>query len=362
MPATNQALRALLVNSWLPTRPMYDMEGQKDKFRVYMISPDNAATAKSREDNKDARDLEELCGERGDNLSKVNTDITFNQSILAPETFLSLVANRCTIYEATLVVDSANWDAVSNPLAYRFYRQLGLVITDTGFRRFCKASPRTIVQRLFGWILQMSDAFECHVNSVPCNTMNALYVLSGETHHIGTSSLKLARELQDDVLTKMVRIISNTDSVPHCSLNTSLDNKAAAKRLAETKSAPSRGARPEKAQRTSTSHTAGSATPSEPANTYGCLVFRKREPMPTVTETDPRKRVCAPFVRDGATCRKHGRCLSLHNNKPETWPIAILRAWAELVEKTPELNWNSDIDEDAIATAISNTPDEPTTA
>ena len=69
--------------------------------------------------------------------------------------------------------------------------------------------------------------------------------------------------------------------------------------------------------------------------------------------------LCAPFVLDGAMCRKHGRCLSLHNNKPETWPVAILRTWVELVEKTPELNWNTHINVDALATVLSNTPDEP---
>eukprot|EP00956_Cyclotella_meneghiniana_P044391 scaffold316058_cov225-Cyclotella_meneghiniana.AAC.1 len=78
------------------------MEGPKDKFRVYMIGPDSPASRSAREAARDQRTIEELCGEEGTNLSKVSTSITINHAILSQQPFLSTLANRCGLIEATV--------------------------------------------------------------------------------------------------------------------------------------------------------------------------------------------------------------------------------------------------------------------
>ena len=261
--------------------------------------------------------------------------------MLFPASFLSLLANRCRIYEATVVVDPNNWNSSSNPLGFRFYKHLALFVSDLPFRRYCKHGPHNMVRRLFGWLLQMSDAFECLVNVVPTTSLHTLLALNGDFGSIKINTLVQALELKEEILQKVLRIVSNTDSVPHCTLNSSIESKAAQKRLADIKSPATPPAEPKRAK--------SEPTKREPHDTFGCLIYRKKEAMPTVQESDPKKRVCAPHVRDGMYCKKrHRGCLSIHSNEPETWPIPVLRAWVDLVEREPDLHWHSNVEQDRI--------------
>ena len=332
-PAFDRAAKALLVNGLLATRNMVDFDtstGPKDKFRVYMLAADNAATLRIREAARDDRELEELCGEDAANLSKVNVSITHNTQILSADPFMALLANRCGLVEATVVVNLLQWDDVSNPLAYKFSRELALALTTHSARQWLKVTPLSTQRRFFGWLVQMLDMYECLLAQVPSNSRNVFHALTLEFSKISVDPVRKAETLKAEVLTKIIKILSSTENVPTCSLITGLDNKEAKKRLAEKPGTP---ARPEKQPKTDTT-----PAPAE-TDTKGCIIYRKRGIMSTPTIDDPSKRICAAFIRVGVACRRGDKCDMLHNLKPETWPVEAIKAWTEHVEKEPSIRW-----------------------
>ena len=123
-PEFNQAMLALYLNSYLPTKNITDLDGAKTKFCCYMAAPDNEAFIRARDDTKDDRLIQGMLGETGTNLSKVNKDIIFNHMILSYHPFLGFLANRCGLIEASIEVDSENWDDPSNPCLFRFIKAL----------------------------------------------------------------------------------------------------------------------------------------------------------------------------------------------------------------------------------------------
>ena len=141
MPAFDRAALALLANSRFPTNKMYDMDGPHTKLRIFMFAPDDDATAKFRESSATTREMEMLVGEETTNLTKMSTDIIFNNRVLFPDVALAMMANRCFTYEKTVQLDEADWDAPTNPLGYRFYKQMALLLTDVPFRMFAKSTP-----------------------------------------------------------------------------------------------------------------------------------------------------------------------------------------------------------------------------
>ena len=341
-PALDQAAKALIVNSYLATRPMTDFDTTpKDKFRCYFFAADTLATSRSRDATKDDRDLEMMCGEDKTNLSRVNVTITCNHNVLAPEPFLVLLANRCGFIEATVVV-SPQWDDVSNPLIYKFYRAIANSLTSHTARTWLKVTPAATLRRFYGWLLQMVDMYECFLATVSSHTRNLLSALCNEFSKISLEPVRKAEQLKNEVLTKILKIYTSTETVPTCSLITALDNKDAKKRLAEKPGTP---AKAPKEPRTGPSD-------KEKADTTGCIVFKKKGIMPTPTEEDPTRRVCAAAVRQGTVCRRGDRCGSIHSLQPETWPVDILKTWVAHVEADSGMSWAPSVRMDLINAAI----------
>ena len=344
-PNMDKAGKAMIINSLHAIRPMVDFATTtKDKFRWYMLAPDNAATIRMRDATNDARDLQELCGEDKSNLTKVNTSITFNEQVLAPEPFLTLLANRCGLVESLVVVNLDKWDDVANPLVYRFCRELAMYITTHVARQWLKTTPYATTRRFFGWLVQMVDMYECHLHSIPSNSRNVLHVLEEELSKIPLDSVRKAEQLKEEVFNKILKILTSTETVPTCSLVTSIETIEAKKRLAEKPGTP---ARPPKEPKTETPAPAVAAK-----DVKGCIVYRRRGTMPAPTEDDPSRRICAAFVRQGTACRRGDRCDWIHSLAPETWPIESLKSWAHLVDTDNNLSWTSDVKKDAIKAAL----------
>ena len=204
-PAFDRAAKALLVNGLLANGPMLDFNSStspKDKFRVFMLAADNAATLRLRKAARDDRELEELCGEDTANLSKVNVTITqHNTQILAIDPFLVLLANRCGLVEATVVVNLQQWDDVSNPMCYKFARELALALTNHAARQWLKVTPYSTQRRFFGWLVQMLDMYECFLAQVPANSRNVFHALTSKFSKISVEPVRRAETLKAEVLT-----------------------------------------------------------------------------------------------------------------------------------------------------------------
>eukprot|EP00956_Cyclotella_meneghiniana_P014542 scaffold21809_cov24-Cyclotella_meneghiniana.AAC.2 len=339
LPDLSNPVKAFYYSAYRPTKTITSFEGPKDKFRTYMVAPDSNATRQAREETKDERSIQELCGEEGKNLAKVNTEIIFNHSFLSFYPFLSFLANRNSLVEATVIVDRETWDDPANPLLFRFIRAVAITLTTSKSRAFFKTCPAAQKTKFFGWLVQMTDSYECHLNQIPNNTRNVLLALSEDYSKIDTSALQQAEDLKVDVLSKILKIISNTESIPHCALNASLEEKANKKRTADIDTATK--VTPE--QKKQKLKPAGDA---EPADKSGPLVFSKGSHMPTVTEPDFTKRLCTPHIRKGLFCRKlaQNRCNLIHEKDPVKWNPDTLKAWWDHVEATPDLEWDSSID------------------
>ena len=65
--------------------------------------------------------------------------------------------------------------------------------------------------------------------------------------------------------------------------------------------------------------------------------------MPTVAQSDPSKRICGGFAREGVACRNPDKCKMIHQPKPELWEPATLRDWCQLVEITNGMSWHSSV-------------------
>ena len=344
-PDMNTATRAIYINSKVPTKPMVDMDGSKERFRTYMITPDNKFTLELRENNRDDRGLEELCGEEGTNLSKVNTAIVFNQMILSFYPFMAFLANRCGIIEACVKVDSENWDDPANSCLYRFLRALAYVLTESSTRRFFKTCPQDEKADIFGWLLQMIDSYECLVNHVPSLTNNVIMALHEHDSKIKTTSVIQAENMKVEVLKKLVRITNNTDTVPHCSLNLALKAKAeaaASKRKRDPDTGPKVTPPEKRGRKTDVQH-----------DKSGPLQFPMDKSMPIVNEPDISKRLCTPTIRKGKFCTRGDRCNLSHEKDPDKWPIATLKAYCELVDKTDDLTWDSSVDVEHLKKKVS---------
>ena len=343
-PALDNAARAFYINALMPTTPMVDMDGPKDRFRVYMIGPDSPASRSAREAARDKCTIEELCGEEGTNLSKVSTSITINHAILSPQPFLSTLSNRCGLIEATVMVDSVDWDAKTNPVLFRFLRALALVLTEHKTRTFFKNCPHVERTKIYGWLLQMVDSFECQVNHVSQISKNVLFALSGEVAKIKVDYLKRAEHHKNEVLDKLMRIVQNTDTVPNCSLNTSMTEKAAAAK--DKRKTPEADAHPKV--------TPDKRLKKADLDLSGCLIYPAGTNMPTVTEANPSHRLCTPHIRKGLACTREGRCPCIHEKDPMKWSIPTLKAWMDLVDANKQLNWDPSVNMEQLKNRIAS--------
>lgn len=343
-PEFNQATLALYLNSYLPTKNITDLDGAKTKFRCYMAAPDNEASIRARDDTKDDRLIQGMLGETGTNLSKVNTDIVFNHMILSYHPFLGFLANRCGLIEASIEVDSENWDDPSNPCLFRFIKALAFTLTSSKCRSYFKCCSGHQKSKFFGWLLQMFDAYECYLNQIPTLSRNTQYALSGEYSKIKIDPLSQAEDLKDEIISKMLKITSNTDSVPEASLNNSIEAKAEKKRPADkdaSKVTPD-------TKRVKKGPEGGDVT----IDKSGPLIYKQGSHMPTATEPDPTKRLCTPHIRKGLHCRKNPRCQLVHEKDPMKWPVETLDKWMAHVEATPNLEWDSSVDIPLLKTKV----------
>ena len=352
MPAFDKATVAFLANTKVATSHMFDMDGPYTKLRCFMFAPDDDATAKFRETVSNAREIEMLVGEESTNLTKMRTDIIFNQRVLFPDVFLGLLANLCYVYEKTVVVDLADWDAPTNPLGYRFFRQLALFVTNVPFRSFAKTCPRPTLQRVMAWLLQMCDQVECLLNEVPTCLSNPIHALRGDANKIRTDALRSALALKNEILDRATRIVTNTESVPGCNLNTSIDNKLAKRKMDEQRKTEVKTFTEADIKRIKAEAQKEVAKMSFP-DTSGCLVYDKPGNMPSIAQPDPKKRLCAAYAREGFSCkRRGGKCPMIHNKHPPTWPLWLLKPWLEQVDKTEGLSWSASVDVPALKAKV----------
>ena len=136
-----------------------------------------------------------------------------------------------------------------------------------------------------------------------------------------------------------MRIVQNTDTVPNCSLNTSMEAKAATKR------------------KTPEADTHPKVTPDKrlkrgDLDLSGCLIYPAGTNMPTVTEANPANRLCTPHIRKGLACSREGRCPCIHEKDPMKWSVATLKAWMELIKANSKLTWDPSVNVDQLKAKI----------
>jgi hypothetical protein len=94
LPGLDHVTMALLLNGYVATTPLTSLDTTgATAFRSFMLAPDSAASMAERAAKANNRDIEEICGEEGVNLTKVNTSVVANTAIFNENMFLSFLAN-----------------------------------------------------------------------------------------------------------------------------------------------------------------------------------------------------------------------------------------------------------------------------
>jgi hypothetical protein len=123
-----------------------------------------------------------MCGEQTANISKLNTSITYNQSIWQLEPFLAWIANCCdTIKKSWTLANPDDLLDSKNPFTFRVLRGIAIVLTSRTASQFFKTGTDK-PHRLFCWIFQTFDRISCLYHH-PSSVLNYLLHQSRPGHN-----------------------------------------------------------------------------------------------------------------------------------------------------------------------------------
>lgn len=349
LPALDHVVLALFLNCFVPTTPMTSLDtAGATSFRDFMLAPDNANTLSERAAKINSRDLEEICGEEGVNLTKVNTSVIANTTFFTNELFVSLLANRAMIAETTVKFKKGDLEAAESPLVYKFPRKTAKLLTHHKVRRYWKTALAQQRVRLLCWCLQLLDNCVCLVNQVATNTTNVLFALGGELDKINVAPLLQAMDLHEEFESKLHRVVMNTDTIPLVPVAIAHENKTAKRQLELNESAAKKKLKQQQLQQDQQQQ-----RQQVDSDKSGVLIWTGSGLMPSPRQPDQRLRVCVPDAREGIFCNRGRRCKCIHNKDPTKWnPEKTLKPWVELVDATDGLSWAPNIDVAALKTIV----------
>jgi hypothetical protein len=347
LPGLDNVTMALLLNGYVATTPLTSLDTTgATAFRSFMLAPDNAASMAERAAKANNRDIEEICGEEGVNLTKVNTSVVANTAIFNENMFLSFLANCSLLSEATVRINTLVWADASNPLAYKFSRSTARLLTNKKVKRYWKTATSQQRTRLLCWCLQLLDNCTCLINQVAANTTNVLYALADDLSRINVAPLIQALALHEEFETKLIRVVMNTDSVPLVPIAAAHENRVAKRQLEANESAARKKAKLQQDRQQDRQQ-------PEEGDKSGVFVWNGAGLMPSIRQSDQRLRVCIPFSKEGSFCARGRRCKCIHNKDPSKWdPEKVLKPWYEFVEATADLSWAPGVDVAALKAIV----------
>ena len=144
---------AWLVNSKFASTILVDVDTpvtSRSLLRWTMFAADTAHSAKARAAAGSDREAQLLMGETAENLDKVDVSLRTGSHFLTYPTFLTLLANIAGIVGSFYVCDKQSIDAPTNPLIYRFARQVAFELSSDDSRTWLKHNPGQ-ARPLFAW-------------------------------------------------------------------------------------------------------------------------------------------------------------------------------------------------------------------
>jgi len=188
---------------------------------------------------------------------------------------------------------------------------------------------------------------------------SVLHCLTDREQEIPKTSFEQASARIDEILERMDKFFSNTESVPTCPLSIAYDNRQAKLRIELVK-------QEERATKRLRTDEPRQITPQDPnkaardpksndrslRDTSGCVVYKGTSAfMPFVAETDVSRRRCIPHIREGCFCKKK-KCDNNHEKDPLKWEPSITKAWDNLIQATNDLEWGPKVDQDKLKAHI----------
>ena len=333
-------------------------------FRIPFAAPDTKTVEQQRSKSEGTRTIEELLGQDTINLSKVNSSVHYNADIFSFDAFLTTMANLSSIAECLVKCDRAKLDNKKNPLFYKFCRGVSCKLTSPFGKRFMKHVDAGKHHYIFCYLAQQADTLHSLTIFPVTQPRSVLLCLSDKEQDIPKDSYEQADGRITEILERLDKIFSNTESVPTVPLAVALDNKQARHRLELAKQEEKASKRARLDSGTPSGDTPGTrqVTPAantdktrerKPRDTTGCVVYTgKNAFMPFVAEQDVAKRRCIPNIRTGSSCKKGKNCDNNHEKDPLKWEPSIAKAWNELIQATADLEWDPKVDQEKLKAHI----------
>ena len=366
MPPLSKAHLAFWVNAAFATEAQDSIEEAKhaNGITVFHLLPPSFIQSKEQKDiiaTNARREREEMMGESGKNLTKLDTAVhtstylgwcsflnTWCANLTCPFSVLALTGKRdlkphnqpppdvisriregaCTIthfrvrnhFEKNRITNPHMPYSFAGSLDVMFCQQAEFATDPTNIRHVMQDNWHKIpVQR----IKTINQIFLQGINRFTTAAMN------GEQLLPGTLWLSSPAKQKKDDADKRAR---DAEMKAHAELYA----KQNLRKMADNNNDRKPGGQPEKKQRV------GNGTNDKtdnPDDYVGFIVYDLKGKMPMPNFPDPTNYyTCAGFIRQGAKCRMQG-CPGKHEG-PNKMPIDILRLWRAHVYATPHMSWN----------------------
>lgn len=327
-------------------------------FKIAFAAPDTKQVEDKRFRSEGTRTIEELLGQDAINLTKVNATIHYNTDMFNRDTFLTTMANVSAIAECLVKCDRETLDSPKNPLFYRFTRGISSRLTSPFGKRFLKLVEPAKAHYLYCYLSQQADTLHGLTIFPVTQPRSVLFCMTDREQDIPKTSYTNAVTRIDEILERVDKIFSNTESIPTCPLSIAYDNKQAKLRLELVKEEEraKKKAKLDDARQPDQKQGKGPAKDGDkaPRDTTGCVVYTGKSAfMPFVMEQDVSKRRCIPNIRKGSCCKKGKKCENNHEKDPLKWEPSVAKAWDDLIQAEETLEWESTVDQDKLKAHIS---------
>jgi hypothetical protein len=332
---------AWLVNSKFSATILVDVDTpitSRSLLRWTMFAADTAHSAKTRAAAGSDREAQLLMGETAENLDKVDVSLRTGTHYLSYNTFLTLLANIAGIVGSFYVCNKQDIEAPTNPLIYRFARQVAFELSSDDSRTWLKHNPGQ-ARHLFCWWVSILDQFTRLSVGLAKNPKHIMFFGQDRLSALPTSGHEEALQILADAIKRYRKILKNLESVPITAIATAWESHLAKDRAKKPE--------PTATKRTTFPGGDTDALPPKRARTTvdptvdrsGPLVYTGEAKLMPSPSLPIHERICAAHARDGYACR-HQNCKFIHEKDVTLWPVGSFLAWSDLVEKTSGLSWN----------------------
>jgi hypothetical protein len=331
---------AWLVNSKFASTILVDVDTpvtSRSLLRWTMFAADTAHSAKARAAAGSDREAQLLMGETAENLDKVDVSLRTGSHFLTYSTFLTLLANIAGIVGSFYVCDKQTIEAPTNPLIYRFVRQVAFELSSDDSRTWLKHNPGQ-ARPLFAWWVSILDQFTRLSVGLSKNPKHIMFFGQARLAALPTSGHEEALQILADAIKRYRKILKNLESVPVTAILTALEASQARDRASKSDHTAQK--------RTARSSDTEPIVPKKARlatdlaiDKSGPLVYTGEGKLMPSPSLPIHERICAAHAREGYACR-HQSCKFIHEKDVTKWPVGSFLAWSELVEKTPGLAWN----------------------